>query len=192
MFSRSFINTFRGQATRSAATLGRATAPRAMLWAAGAAGALAVTATVARPTPIHLEGPVTIAGEAKTVKERSYVMIKPDGTARQLVGEIISTFEKRGYKLVGLKAVVPSEELAKEYVFLLGHPLPSPSPLPLPLLSHRLTTVLCLEVGGGGTAEARKNTNWIVTLNHTGITRTCRQSHSTLRWYRTSLRVYPW
>lgn len=114
MFSRSFFNTFRGQATRSAATLGRAAAPRAMMWAAGAAGALAVTATVARPTPIHLEGPVTIAGEAKTVKERSYVMIKPDGTARQLVGEIISTFEKRGYKLVGLKAIVPSEELAKE------------------------------------------------------------------------------
>lgn len=114
MFSRSFLNTFRGQAARSAGVLGRAAAPRAMVWAAGAAGAVAATAAVARPAPVHLEGPTTIAGEAQTVKERSYVMIKPDGTARQLVGEIIATFEKRGYKLVAIKSVVPDESLAKE------------------------------------------------------------------------------
>ena len=35
--------------------------------------------------------------------ERSYIMIKPDGVARGLVGEIISRFEKRGFKLVAMK-----------------------------------------------------------------------------------------
>ena len=35
--------------------------------------------------------------------ERSYIMVKPDGVARGLVGEIISRFEKRGFKLVAMK-----------------------------------------------------------------------------------------
>ena len=33
--------------------------------------------------------------------ERTYLMIKPDDVQRGLVGDIISRFEKRGYKLVG-------------------------------------------------------------------------------------------
>ena len=37
-------------------------------------------------------------------KERTYIMIKPDGVQRGLVGEIIKRFEQRGYKLVGCKA----------------------------------------------------------------------------------------
>ena len=32
--------------------------------------------------------------------ERTYLMIKPDGVQRGLVGDIIHRFEKRGYKLV--------------------------------------------------------------------------------------------
>ena len=42
-------------------------------------------------------------------------MIKPDGTSRQIVGDIVARFEKRGYKLVAIKSVVPSKELAKEH-----------------------------------------------------------------------------
>jgi nucleoside-diphosphate kinase len=42
-------------------------------------------------------------------------MIKPDGVQRGLVGNIISRFEARGYKLVGLKALVPSLDLAKQH-----------------------------------------------------------------------------
>jgi len=38
-------------------------------------------------------------------------MIKPDGVQRGLVGEIISRFERKGFKLVGLKYLVPSAEL---------------------------------------------------------------------------------
>jgi len=35
--------------------------------------------------------------------ERTFIMVKPDGVQRGLVGEIIRRFEQRGYKLVALK-----------------------------------------------------------------------------------------
>lgn len=41
------------------------------------------------------------------------IFFKPDGTQRGLVGKVISRFEERGYKLVGLKAIAPSKELAE-------------------------------------------------------------------------------
>lgn len=43
-------------------------------------------------------------------KERTLVMIKPDGVQRSLVGEIISRFERVGLKIVAMKMVVPTEE----------------------------------------------------------------------------------
>ena len=36
-------------------------------------------------------------------EERTFVAIKPDGVVRGCVGEIISRFEKKGYKLIGMK-----------------------------------------------------------------------------------------
>lgn len=42
--------------------------------------------------------------------ERSFVMVKPDGVERGLIGEIIKRFEQRGLKLVALKMVKPSIE----------------------------------------------------------------------------------
>jgi nucleoside diphosphate kinase len=35
--------------------------------------------------------------------ERTFIMIKPDGVQRGVVGDVIHRFEQRGYKLVGLK-----------------------------------------------------------------------------------------
>ena len=35
--------------------------------------------------------------------ERTFIMIKPDGVQRGVVGEVLRRFEQRGYKLVGLK-----------------------------------------------------------------------------------------
>jgi len=50
-------------------------------------------------------------------------MIKPDGVQRNLVGEIISRFEKKGFQLVGLKLIQISPELAaKHYGEHLGKP----------------------------------------------------------------------
>ena len=45
--------------------------------------------------------------------ETTYVTIKPDGVQRGLISEIIGRFERKGLKLVGLKAMVPSEEIAR-------------------------------------------------------------------------------
>ena len=45
--------------------------------------------------------------------ERTFVMIKPDGVQRSLVGEIIARFEKKGFKLVALKFVQATEELLR-------------------------------------------------------------------------------
>jgi nucleoside-diphosphate kinase len=48
--------------------------------------------------------------------ERTYVMVKPDGVQRSLVGEIINRFEKKGLQLVGLKLMqIPQETAAKHY-----------------------------------------------------------------------------
>ncbi|GAA5949302.1 hypothetical protein JCM10213_006707 [Rhodosporidiobolus nylandii] len=48
--------------------------------------------------------------------EQTYIMIKPDGVQRGLVGEIIGRFEKRGYKLAALKLTQPSvSHLEKHY-----------------------------------------------------------------------------
>ena len=47
--------------------------------------------------------------------ERSFIAIKPDGVQRGLVGEIIGRFERKGFKLVGLKQLTPSRELAENH-----------------------------------------------------------------------------
>ena len=43
-------------------------------------------------------------------RERTFLMIKPDGVQRSIVGQLISRFEKRGYNLIALKMVRPSKE----------------------------------------------------------------------------------
>lgn len=48
-------------------------------------------------------------------QERTFVAIKPDGVERGLIGEIIGRFEKRGLKLVGLKQMQVSVELAERH-----------------------------------------------------------------------------
>ncbi|KND93646.1 Nucleoside diphosphate kinase [Tolypocladium ophioglossoides CBS 100239] len=42
--------------------------------------------------------------------ERTFIAVKPDGVQRGLVGNIISRFENRGFKLVAMKLVQPSQE----------------------------------------------------------------------------------
>jgi nucleoside-diphosphate kinase len=46
--------------------------------------------------------------------ERTFIMIKPDGIQRGLIGEIIARFERRGMKIVGMKFVYPSKEMAEK------------------------------------------------------------------------------
>ncbi|MFW5922328.1 MAG: nucleoside-diphosphate kinase [Halodesulfurarchaeum sp.] len=47
--------------------------------------------------------------------ERTFVMVKPDGVQRGLIGEIISRFEDRGLKLVGAKLMQIDQELAEQH-----------------------------------------------------------------------------
>lgn len=47
--------------------------------------------------------------------ERTYIMIKPDGVQRGLIGGIISRFECRGFKLVALKLASPSTEHLEQH-----------------------------------------------------------------------------
>ncbi|RDI72801.1 nucleoside-diphosphate kinase [Halopelagius longus] len=47
--------------------------------------------------------------------ERTFVMVKPDGVQRGLVGDIVSRFEDRGLKLVAGKFMQIDDELAQEH-----------------------------------------------------------------------------
>lgn len=49
--------------------------------------------------------------------ERTLVLVKPDGVQRGLVGDIITRFEKKGLKLVGMKMVIPTEKQARDHYF---------------------------------------------------------------------------
>ena len=47
--------------------------------------------------------------------EKTFLMVKPDGVQRNLIGEIVSRFEKKGFQLVGGKLMSISKELAEEH-----------------------------------------------------------------------------
>ena len=47
--------------------------------------------------------------------ERTFVMVKPDGVQRGLIGEVISRLEDRGLTLVGAKFMQIDEELAHDH-----------------------------------------------------------------------------
>ena len=59
--------------------------------------------------------------------ERTLILVKPDGVARSLVGEVVSRVESKGYQVVGLKMMTPTREiLAKHYAEHEGKPFYEP------------------------------------------------------------------
>jgi nucleoside-diphosphate kinase len=50
-----------------------------------------------------------------TLLERTLVLIKPDGVQRSLIGEIIGRFEKKGFKLVAMKLMMVTPEIARQH-----------------------------------------------------------------------------
>ena len=50
--------------------------------------------------------------------EKTFVIIKPDGVQRSLIGEVIKRFERIGLKLVGLKMQVPTVEMVRKHYTL--------------------------------------------------------------------------
>lgn len=51
-------------------------------------------------------------------KEKSLVLIKPDGVQRSLIGEIVKRYERTGLKLIALKFFIPSKEQVKKHYLI--------------------------------------------------------------------------
>ena len=47
--------------------------------------------------------------------ERTLVLVKPDGVERGLVGEVISRFERKGFKIKALKMLKMTREMAEDF-----------------------------------------------------------------------------
>lgn len=47
--------------------------------------------------------------------EKTFIMIKPDGVERRLIGEIIGRIEKKGFRIINAKLIRPSKELLEEH-----------------------------------------------------------------------------
>jgi nucleoside-diphosphate kinase len=47
--------------------------------------------------------------------ERTLVLVKPDGVQRGLIGEILGRFERKGLKVVGLRLLTVSREMAERH-----------------------------------------------------------------------------
>eukprot|EP00761_Pharyngomonas_kirbyi_P011890 gb/GECH01011916.1/.p1 GENE.gb/GECH01011916.1/~~gb/GECH01011916.1/.p1 ORF type:complete len:193 (+),score=41.26 gb/GECH01011916.1/:1-579(+) len=57
----------------------------------------------------------SVAGEAGSTSERTFVAVKPDGVQRHLLPVVIDRFQRKGYQLVGLKMMQPSQQLAEKH-----------------------------------------------------------------------------
>jgi nucleoside-diphosphate kinase len=58
-----------------------------------------------------------------SMNERTLLLIKPDAVQRGLIGEIVRRFERKGFKVVGMKMLKMTKELAKEhYAHLVSKP----------------------------------------------------------------------
>ncbi len=59
--------------------------------------------------------------------ERTFIMVKPNGVARGLVGEIMTRFERRGFTLRGMKLMTIDRDLAeRHYAEHVGKPFFEP------------------------------------------------------------------
>jgi nucleoside-diphosphate kinase len=56
---------------------------------------------------------LTMANKAE--RERTFIMVKPDGVQRGLLGEIVKRFEKKGFKLVAMKFMWADETLLQKH-----------------------------------------------------------------------------
>ncbi|KAK9823716.1 hypothetical protein WJX72_004856 [[Myrmecia] bisecta] len=124
MFASSFRAAARRISVRTAAaacsTAGRSYVTTAGRLLESSATSTAASLAVAAAATVAF-APIALAGSSP--QERTFIMIKPDGVHRGLVADIIKRFEAKGYKLVGIKVLVPSKDLAgKHYAEHEGKP----------------------------------------------------------------------
>ena len=73
------------------------------------------------PRPAPDARPTQVKMAAMMDLERTYIMIKPDGVQRGLIGDIVKRFEQKGFKLVAAKLYSPSRaHFEKHYEDLKG------------------------------------------------------------------------
>lgn len=78
--------------------------------------------------------------------ERSLVLVKPDGFARRLTGEVLRRIEAKGYALVALRILTPTREmLAAHYAEHEGKPFFEPL---LEFMSSGPVTAIVIEGEG--------------------------------------------
>ncbi len=86
--------------------------------------------------------------------ERTLIIIKPDGVERNLIGPIITRFEQRGLKIIGMKLMRVSDELArKHYAIHEGKPFFEPL---IAYITSAPVVVMALE--GPQAIQAARNT----------------------------------
>jgi nucleoside-diphosphate kinase len=86
--------------------------------------------------------------------ERTLVIIKPDGVQRQLIGPIITRLERRGLKLVALKLIQVSDDLAREH-----YAVHKGKPFYEPLIQYITSApVVVMIVEGPNAIEVTRNT----------------------------------
>lgn len=96
---------------------------RRSMAAAARAAPVVVASVAAVAVPVLAAGSVSPPsapalpawGIPGTPHERTFVAIKPDGVQRGLLGEIIGRLERKGYKLVAIKMITPTKEMAAEH-----------------------------------------------------------------------------
>jgi nucleoside-diphosphate kinase len=86
--------------------------------------------------------------------EQTLVIIKPDGVQRQLIGPIVNRLEQRGLKIVAMKMMQVSQDLArKHYAIHEGKPFFEP------LIAYITSApVVALVVEGPNAIEVTRNT----------------------------------
>jgi len=77
-----------------------------------AVGSCLTLAYVAKTQETAVAASVPAEGLPGTKNERTFIAVKPDGVNRALVGTIIKRFEDRGFVLVAMKLLQPSEAQA--------------------------------------------------------------------------------
>jgi nucleoside-diphosphate kinase len=86
--------------------------------------------------------------------ERTLVLIKPDGVQRQLIGPIVTRLEGRGLKIVAMKMVQVSQDLARNH-----YAIHEGKPFFEPLIDYITSApVVALVVEGPNAIEATRNT----------------------------------
>jgi len=81
---------------------------------AGSAAALTYGIYALGNIEVHAESfPYT--GVPGTNRERTFIAVKPDGVHRGLIGEVVKRFEAKGYKLVAIKFVQPTQSFAEQH-----------------------------------------------------------------------------